>query len=121
MPRTRWLLVAVVLLLVVIAFVYENTRLPNRSEYWADDLTSAAWQKQFGAPYQVALVDQEEWITDPKLVAQRAAGYSNEDKIPPKSVTVFPAEDGKLSVVVLSRPAMDDSILLTEWRVDLIQ
>jgi hypothetical protein len=81
-------------------FIRNATELPDRSAYLAEDLTSAEWQKRFDIHYQSALAADEEWIADPELVALRAAGYPNDDNIPPESVTTFSTEPEKLIFVI---------------------
>jgi hypothetical protein len=119
----RWRWVIIVLLIVVVGgwLIYDANRSPERSAYLADDLTGAEWQREFDTHYRRALSVDEERGIDPKLVALSAAGYPNDDNIPPESVATFDSEPGRLIFVISSGPAMDDSISLVEWRIDLIQ
>jgi hypothetical protein len=119
--RWRWAFILVVIVVFGGWLIYNATHLPERSTYLASDLTSAKWQKEFDSHYRRALSADEAQGIDPKLVALSAAGYPNDDNIPPESVATFESEPGRLIFVIASGPAMDDSISLVEWRVDLIQ
>jgi hypothetical protein len=117
----RWALVLVVIVVIGGWLIYNAIRFPERSAYLAYDLASAKWQREYDMHYRRALSAAEEQGATPKLMALSAAGYPNDDNIPPESITNVDSELGRLIFVISSGPAMDDSISLIEWRVDLIQ
>ncbi len=119
--RWRWAFIIVVIVMFGGWLINNANRLPERSAYLAYDLTGAEWQREFDIHYRRALSADEERGIDPQLMALSAAGYPNDDNIPPGSVNKFSPQPGQIVFIISSGPAMDDSISLSEWRVDLIQ
>ncbi|MGQ0600201.1 MAG: hypothetical protein ACT4QE_00735 [Anaerolineales bacterium] len=103
--KLKWIEVEV-FCAAVVWLIWQNVSSTNRENYGAID--------------EKVLMLAENWNgNDPEELALLVAGYPNHDGISPASISKFESSLEEPVFVILSRDAMDDSILREETRVDL--
>lgn len=97
-----------------------------RQDYRSYNFDTDPWLSSFNKKYATAKQQRESWLFDAQAVALRLTGYPNSDDCKPTEVNMMKHSADRVTVVVNSGPAkkefcMDDSVLASEIRVDLVK
>lgn len=98
-------------------FVSPDSLMLNRNEYKPSDKMS-----KFCEIYVQAAINNEPWVQDPIELAMLITGYPNIDGVAPSSVAAYYGYKNPniVSVTIVSKNLMDDSIRDVDNRIDLV-
>ena len=126
MTMKKWfylsgVVVALMLITILLARTVSSTSPRSRTAYRPYDFAHDQWLSGFTKAYADARATQANWITAPRAVALRVAGYPNEDGVEPDTVTLFHDDLARVTVIIGKEGLHDDSVAAKEIRVDLIK